>query len=664
LFKDARIRTKLIAIAVVPVLGLAYLAGLRALDRRAEAVAASELRRLIDLGVAVGNTLHETQRERGTTAVFVSSTGRKFVTELSAQRTSSDQSIALLRALVQRNEKLLPASVRQPLRDVFSWLNQLPEKRQRAQQLQGEAKEFIAYYTELNTRLLTTISSVGSVSNDAEIGRSAFGYVAFLNAKEKTGIERAQLANAFSNDRFSAGQLVTVASLLAAQDTFLKVFQSVIPPSLVQSYQTSTAQPVFTQVKDLEQRALDRAATGAFGVDPQLWFATMTRKMDTLKQLEDQQAAALRLRSEAIEQAANRAFVTTLFLCLVLLGITVSFTVLAVRDILRPLGEVITVARGMAAGDIRCKVEYQSSNELGALAESFREVAAYIRAVSEVVNALSRGDLAASLEPRGEADVLGHAVATLVTKLRELVQAMQSAGTEIGSSSQTMSTVSSKLSDSAQSTFDDTNSLSAAGVQMHATIADIARNAAEAATAATDMSNEVGTTSAKIAHLDEASREISQVLGLITNIANETKMLALNATIEAARAGAAGKGFAVVAVGVKDLAKNTAHAVDTVRARIAAMQTDAVEAVTAIGAITSKVKRVTAVTETIATAVAAQTLTTGEIGGRMHSVVSSASATQEAARHTADVSQEMLRLAGDLGVLVSRFQLNVVATPS
>jgi len=82
---------------------------------------------------------------------------------------------------------------------------------------------------------------------------------------------------------------------------------------------------------------------------------------------------------------------------------------------------------------------------------------------------------------------------------------------------------------------------------------------------------EAGEASTTVGRLDEASREIEDVLALISDVAAQTKLLALNATIEAARAGEAGRGFAVVASEVKSLADQTATSTEVITAQVATM---------------------------------------------------------------------------------------------
>ena len=74
--------------------------------------------------------------------------------------------------------------------------------------------------------------------------------------------------------------------------------------------------------------------------------------------------------------------------------------------------------------------------------------------------------------------------------------------------------------------------------------------------------------------LARASQQIGEIVAQIEAIAKQTNLLALNATIEAARAGEAGKGFAVVATEVKNLANQTARAINDIRSRIATLKSD------------------------------------------------------------------------------------------
>jgi methyl-accepting chemotaxis protein len=252
----------------------------------------------------------------------------------------------------------------------------------------------------------------------------------------------------------------------------------------------------------------------------------------------------------------------------------------------------------------------------------------------------------------------------MVANLRELVRAMQAAGGEIGVSSEGMSAVSRQLNENAESALAEVSTVSAAGEEMHATIAEIARSSAEAAGAARAVAEEASATTDTMDRLGQSSRQIAEVLGLITAIAEQTNLLALNATIEAARAGEAGKGFAVVATEVKTLAKNTASAAEDIRGQIDAMHGSTADVVSTIQAIASRIDRVSDLTAMIAHAVDSQTIAARGIGDGMNSVLQSASATREAARHTSDASGEMSRLAGRLGELVGRFRVDAMALPS
>ncbi len=116
---------------------------------------------------------------------------------------------------------------------------------------------------------------------------------------------------------------------------------------------------------------------------------------------------------------------------------------------------------------------------------------------------------------------------------------------------------------------------------------------AEAMEAAQDKADN---TSGIINDLNLTSKQISKVVNVINEIANQTNMLALNAAIEAAGAGEAGNGFAVVANEVKDLARQTAKATEEIAKQIEDMQNKMGQAVSAVNDITGVIANMSAFT--------------------------------------------------------------------
>ena len=146
------------------------------------------------------------------------------------------------------------------------------------------------------------------------------------------------------------------------------------------------------------------------------------------------------------------------------------------------------------------------------------------------------------------------------------------------------------------------------------------------------MAEEATTT---VGRLEAASRQIGEIIKLITGIAGQTHLLALNATIEAARAGEAGLGFAVVATEVKDLSQETSKAISEISGRIKAIQGSANDAAQSIESIQDIIELINESQVTISSAVEEQTATTKAIGSL---VTSAADATAEIADSMAGVA--------------------------
>ena len=119
---------------------------------------------------------------------------------------------------------------------------------------------------------------------------------------------------------------------------------------------------------------------------------------------------------------SSRAFMIVLVVGGVLVGLGLGIVI--ARSIARPLGEVAAAAQQLAVGDIRQTVDYRSGDEVGALAESFRSVFAYIHGISGLLENLAAGDLSANAEMKSDRDVLSRSFAQLRGNLQQFIAEM------------------------------------------------------------------------------------------------------------------------------------------------------------------------------------------------------------------------------------------------
>jgi methyl-accepting chemotaxis protein len=366
---------------------------------------------------------------------------------------------------------------------------------------------------------------------------------------------------------------------------------------------------------------------------------------DTVQGFTDKGKRESRDAFEAVTATQQRAVIVlwTVTLLTLMANALVSFWVLS--SVTRPLGEITGLAQRLATGDLSERVQVRSHDEMGTMAQSLNE---------------SLGKLGGAMRTLSESSQALSASAEELTAIS--VEMATSAGETAGQAS-TASSAADQVNKSVQTV--------ATGVEeMTASIREIARNAHQAAKVATEAVKVAESTNGTIAKLGQSSSEISNVVKVITSIAEQTKLLALNATIEAARAGEAGKGFVVVANEVKELARATGKATEEISGKISAIQTDASGAVAAIGQIGAIINQIYDLQNAIASAVEQQTATTNEIarniadaaGGsseiaeNISGVARAAERTSSGAASTKQAASELARMADGLRTLVAQFR--------
>jgi hypothetical protein len=242
----------------------------------------------------VSALVHETQRERGISSLYAASGGRLFGEELVAQWRVTERRRRALLAFLERCAARLPSAVAAQLGRARDLLGKIVAARGGIEKLKVPPNELIESYSRLNQELLRVIDNLLIGVVDPLQRPTALAWIALLYAKEKTGIERAQLVSAFERDRYFEGQYQSLPGLIAARESYLHLFAAAAPAPAGELLHEKLESETVSAVQEMERIALGHRR-GGFGVDPTDWFSAISDQMDLYGDVESAVRGSLAL---------------------------------------------------------------------------------------------------------------------------------------------------------------------------------------------------------------------------------------------------------------------------------------------------------------------------------------------------------------------------------
>jgi len=373
-------RTKLFLLAAIPAIAMLYFAGSASLEKASIAKEMVRLESTIDLSVKMGEVVHELQKERGMSALFIGSKGTKFSTELPLQRMEADKKIEALQTTLKTFDAGSDTDqFAEVLNAVGGNLAELKTKRSSVSALGIVIGESSAYYTKTIDSLLDVATKVSTLSSNSDISRRSTAYVNLLQYKERIGIERALLTTVFAAGSFTPETQAKFTAATSAQKVYAKLFLTYAPDYQKNFYLEKVSGKSVDEVASMEKVALenkplakDKTLETTFGVEPEYWFKTVTEKINLIKEVEENVSRDLLATTSKLQNDAQHILIFSITLAILALLIAGVFAHFITRNLLRQLGgepeQINDAATRIAAGDLNFTIPLVANDSSSAMA--------------------------------------------------------------------------------------------------------------------------------------------------------------------------------------------------------------------------------------------------------------------------------------------------------
>jgi methyl-accepting chemotaxis protein len=648
-------KQKLILLVLIPLLATLYfsLTHLNGLTSKQEQL--EDVKELITLTVANNALVHELQKERGATAVYIGSKGGKFSNELKAQRNLTDKAqmnlSGILKSFSSENE-----SVNQIISKVQSGLTKLDSIRNSSDDFSIPLSKAIAYYTTQNHLMLSLTSYLSVISPTETVG-NAIAYYVLLEAKERAGIERAIASGGFANDMFT--QFQKFISLMAIQANYLEQFNAKASAKASNAYKNILSDRAVVEVNRMREIAVSVGQNGPFDIDAGVWFNNATTRINLLKDIENLVADEFITDIDKLLSEANKKVIIDLVIIILTFIFTAIFIYLILVNLIKQLTEISVAMKNVTENnDLTAQSGVFGTDELGNIAKGLNKtLSTFSQAITEIKN--SSISLATSAQQSS----------VIVNNNVDSLQQQRDETAQVATAIEEMSATVQEVSRNANEVMSSTHQVNTKAIESQTVVGDSLE-------AINNLASEVSEIGSLISGLHETTSNISNVIGVIKGIADQTNLLALNAAIEAARAGEQGRGFAVVADEVRTLAQRTQDSTIEIEDIINQLQNEANNANTmAIGTqkratesidgahqielsltgIVTSVSDINLMIEQIATAAEEQVSVTEEINKNVNDIDKKSSEVTSGAQDVSLAAREQVDIANGLERLAAKF---------
>jgi len=292
----------------------------------------ANLDRLTNLTIEISHLIHNLQKERGYSGVFIASNGTKFASELRKQRQLTKISKSHIYKLLASKSFTTNAKFKDRLKSFSTHLAKIGQIRLQVENLAIDEAKAIQFYSQLNYKLLDVVTTIVQLTVDSELTQAFSAYTLFLKGKESAGIERAKFSVVFARGHFLDNEYKELVMLELEQELFFHEFAGHTSDELLQSFGELFSEQAFKSVQQIKASAL---YSNNANIDVTDWFKAITHKIDKLNLLGDKISAELISKANRLKQSSEQERLYWLTALIALFILTTGFGVLLIINIHR-----------------------------------------------------------------------------------------------------------------------------------------------------------------------------------------------------------------------------------------------------------------------------------------------------------------------------------------
>jgi Nitrate and nitrite sensing/HAMP domain len=433
--RNWRVRSKLVAVLVIPAVAFLVLAsfGIGASVRNAQEF--DQGRRLAGLGRQVTALVHELQAERDLSAGVITSTTeqRELDNALAAQQQRVDQAASAYRAAEEPLYSDLGARLQGRFDAVRAGLDELPGLREAASSESLTAQATFQEYSQIVGVLLDVNGEIAEPGGDENLAQAVTATNDLSRAKEVASQVRGSLYGIGFGEGFVFGGFQDFSDLLARQRAAFDQFQADANEAQRALFADAVQGQAVLAVDRIQQQALNTQSGPA---DAQQWLAASTTQIELLRTLESRLLDGVVDQASGLSSSAQRQAVRDAVLIAVILAVALLALLLVARSMARPLQklragaleiaehrlpEAVERLRTTETGDLDVRVEplgIRSKDEIGQVAQAVDEIQEVAVRLATEQAALRRsiGDMFTNLARRSQ---------TLIDRQLELIDDLE-----------------------------------------------------------------------------------------------------------------------------------------------------------------------------------------------------------------------------------------------